>query len=322
MVLSVSARSFVGLPTARDPKWIKASSDCLAVTWGMAALLRPFPSFLRPLVRPFIAPRIQFDKVMKAGQDILFPVIDERLENQERHVDVLQFLINSSKVVDHPGVTARLLGLMAASLHASSMVATHALYDMCARPEYIDELRIEAQEVLGASDRPWQFSDIKKLKRLDSLLKESMRFNQPDYLGFNRKVLDQVKLSDGTVLPKGLYINLAAESMSRDPMFYENPNQFDGRRWYHRWVASGKGIQPLEEEFAGIEPGNVAWGNGRLTCPGRWYGSAMIKLILVHMLVNYDFNFPGGQSTRPPNIYSSEAIRPDMEQHICIRKLH
>lgn len=111
---------------------------------------------------------------------------------------------------------------------------------------------------------------------------------------------------------------MAAECLSRDPANYDNPDEFDGYRWFRRWEANQK--LTAEEEFTGTEPGNLAWGHGRLTCPGRWYGGAMIKLIIAELLVNYDVAFPEGQNSRPPNVYSSEAIRPDMEQVICLRK--
>lgn len=237
------------------------------------------------------------------------------------------------------------------------MVVVHALYDMCAMPEYIDELRTEAQEALRDNDGSWQLSTLKKLRKLDSFLKESMRFNQPDYrtsppfcshpspklnprglpqettsstppkqvltphhlpVGFNRKVLSPLSLSDGTYLPTGLYINVAAEPMSRDPIYYNSPNTFDGYRWYRKNEPLRP--QPLEEEFTGVETGNVAWGTGRLTCPGRWYASAMIKLIVAKLLVGYDVRFPEGQSKRPANIYGADAIRPDMTQEIWLRK--
>lgn len=133
--------------------------------------------------------------------------------------------------------------------------------------------------------------------------------------------MDPINLSDGTTtLPKGTFINLAAEAMSRDSSYYENPDEFDGYRWYRRWVSGGGGNQPLEEEFTGIEAGNVAWGNGRLTCPGRWYASALNKLILANLLVSYDLRFPDGQSTRPPNLYNDGGTMPDLAQLIFLRK--
>lgn len=60
------------------------------------------------------------------------------------------------------------------------MVAVGTLYDLCERPEYIESLRTEAQAALKEDGDAWQFSTIKKLRKLDSFMKESMRYNQPD----------------------------------------------------------------------------------------------------------------------------------------------
>lgn len=61
------------------------------------------------------------------------------------------------------------------------MAATHALYDLCAMPEYIEPLRSEAEAALKESKGDWQFSTIKRLQRMDSFLKESQRVNQSTF---------------------------------------------------------------------------------------------------------------------------------------------
>ena len=61
------------------------------------------------------------------------------------------------------------------------MAATHALFDLCAMPEYIEPLRSEAEAAIEESNGEWQFSTIKKLRQMDSFLKESQRLNQSTF---------------------------------------------------------------------------------------------------------------------------------------------
>lgn len=208
--------------------------------------------------------------------------------------------------------------LTSAALHTSTMAAVHTLYDLFEMPGYFEELRTETQTVLNEDEGSWQFATIKKLRRLDSLMEESMRYNQPDALAFNRIVMSPVKLSNGFVLPTGTFINMAGESMSRDPFYYSDPNSFDGYRFFKR--SKTDETQPLDE-FSGIEPGNLAWGSGRLTCPGRWYASALNKLIIGTLLAEYEMRFPEGQTKRQTNLYANGGIMPDPAQQLLLRKL-
>jgi cytochrome P450 len=89
-------------------------------------------------------------------------------------------------------------------------------------------------------------------------------------------------------------------AMARDSAFYgdDDPLRFNGLRFYLPYkeeddmstTSSTNHARHLD--YTGIEPGNISWGSGRFTCPGRWYAAAMIKLILASLLLNYDVSFP------------------------------
>ena len=109
--------------------------------------------------------------------------------------------------------------------------------------------------------------------------------------------------------------------MSRDEAFYNDPMRFDGLRFY-RPGADDAGATNTPEDYTGIEPGNLTWGNGRFTCPGRWYAAAMIKLIMAKLLLEYDISFPLGQQKRPENTKYDTEVHPDFEAKIVLRKRH
>lgn len=139
-------------------------------------------------------------------------------------------------------------------------------------------------------------------------------------VGFDRKVMSPVELSDGkTVLPRGASIVIPGGPMSRDSAFYDDARRFDGLRFY-RPDEDDMGSTNTQRDYTGIEPGNLSWGNGRFTCPGRWYAAAMIKLIIANLLLGYDISFPPGQTERPPNAKYDTEVHPDFEQKIVLRK--
>ena len=138
-------------------------------------------------------------------------------------------------------------------------------------------------------------------------------------VAFNRIVKSPLTLSSGLTLPRGTFINMAGESMSRDATYYSNPSIFNGYRFFN---ADSKTHDSLPiHEFDGIEPGNLAWGSGRQTCPGRWYASAMNKLIIGELLVRCEMKFPEGQVKRPENLYANAVIMPDPTQRLLLRRL-
>ncbi|KAK7743155.1 hypothetical protein SLS53_004240 [Cytospora paraplurivora] len=143
-------------------------------------------------------------------------------------------------------------------------------------------------------------------------------------LGFDRKVISPIELSDGkTTLPRGATIAVPGGPMSRDSEYYDDPQRFDGFRFY-RPDEDGDivGSTTSQQDFTGIEPGNLSWGNGRFTCPGRWYAAAMIKLIVASLLLEYDISFPPGQTERPRNVKYDTEVHPDMAQKIILRRRH
>lgn len=60
------------------------------------------------------------------------------------------------------------------------MATVNTLYDICNRPEQVISLREEVAAAFQVESQSWQFSTNKQLKVLDSLMREWLRYNQPD----------------------------------------------------------------------------------------------------------------------------------------------
>lgn len=133
--------------------------------------------------------------------------------------------------------------------------------------------------------------------------------------------MSPIKLSDGkTVLPRGSSIVIPGGPMSRDSTFYDDPQHFNGFRFCRLNEEVALDTTNTQQDYTGIDPGNLSWGNGRFTCPGRWYAANMIKLIMTSLLLEYDISFPPGQTERPANAKYDTEVHPDFEQKIVLRK--
>jgi cytochrome P450 len=137
-------------------------------------------------------------------------------------------------------------------------------------------------------------------------------------VSFNRKVLQQIKLSDGNILPAGTFISMPTYSIARDADFYPSPLEFQPLRFYDLRQRSPEDAN--RHQLTSTSPTNLAFGYGQSSCPGRAFGALEMKLILGRLLHEYDFEFPHGQLERPENVYMDERICPSKEQKIVFKK--
>lgn len=132
----------------------------------------------------------------------------------------------------------------------------------------------------------------------------------------NRKMMDTVQLSDGTILPKGSFVGMAAGSIGFDPRIFENPDEFDGFRFEKLRQQEG-----AENKFQLVTTGkdSLAFGHGTHSCPGRFFASNEIKTMLIELLRNYDFQLLPG-TERPKNLKSDMSLVVDPTAQIQIKE--
>lgn len=102
---------------------------------------------------------------------------------------------------------------------------------------------------------------------------------------------ENVKLSDGTVIPKGSHVVVYNDG-SMNPQIFEDPQKFDPYRFLNMRKEPGK--ENLSQ-FVSTTPNHLGFGHGVHACPGRFFASNEIKIILAHLVMNYDWKFAEGQ---------------------------
>ncbi|KAI0425479.1 cytochrome P450 [Xylaria sp. FL1042] len=311
----VSSRILVGLPTSRNAEWLETCIGYTLDVFHVSTALRPYPDFIRPFIAPWLQCTKRLNRRLRTANKYIIPIVLDRLENESlsnRHCDLIQWMLEISHRQDrNPEIlTKKIMFLTLAAIHTSTMSITHVLFDLCSMPHYIEDLRQEIIE--STSAHGWTLSAMNELKLLDSFMKESQRINHPGLLSFNRKVLKPLQLSDGKTIPAGSFISMPTDSVAHDPSIYPNPQQFDGYRFYRKRQESPKHFH--QHQFSSIGPDSLAFGYGKYACPGRFFASAQIKLVIATLLTTYDINFPDGQTERPLNSYLGESIGPNRTQ--------
>lgn len=113
-----------------------------------------------------------------AKDDLISWLVDEaegedaKVENLVMRILFINFAaIHTTSMVCHPIESM----LPEIDWHWPAKVSTHVLFDLAARPEYIEPMRKEAQNVIESEG--WSKTAIAKLYKIDSFIHESIRYS-------------------------------------------------------------------------------------------------------------------------------------------------
>jgi cytochrome P450 len=281
--------------------------------------MRLLPTWMHPIASYLLPSNWRGWGYIEQAKKLLIPEIhrrmqlwDSRSEENSKSVDntennLLSWMMECAEGIERsPAHLAHLeIVVSLASIHTSQMNAVHVLYDLAAHPEYVPALREEILSVAN-SNGGWNKTSYSQLRRLDSFLKESQRFNPPSVLSYHRVMTQDYVLDDGTQLQKGNHIAMAVNAIQNDPEVTLDPEKFDAFRYSKMRERPGEGHL---HQFATTESTMLNFGHGKNACPGRFFASLEIKVILVKLIMNYDFALVGG--VRPSNLTAHEFIFPN-----------
>ncbi|PSR83629.1 cytochrome P450 [Coniella lustricola] len=331
----ITSRRLIDDPLiSRNPAWLKAIMGFTASVAMFCISMRTISPTLRPIAHYLLPCGRKLRSDTAQVTSFLAPVIRARQQqkNGMENRDHKQQTQAPQDFVHPEAIITKILFLIVAAMHSSAITAIHAIYDLCAHPEVMQELRDEVGRELGANG--WSHSSLLRLRKMESFLKESGRTNSAGIVSFQRLVLAPTVLSNGYTIAAGTHICAASDARSRDPALYESPLVF--RPWRFYAVPSSDSVTSSGEQepsttsghtevdssnlFSSVAAGDSWFGVGRQACPGRWYASAQIKLVLCLWLTEYEFKFPDGQTERPKNWVKDEKTGPNMEQMILVKR--
>ncbi|PAV15395.1 cytochrome P450 [Pyrrhoderma noxium] len=298
VVFRASNRVFVGLPLCRNDVFMGINVQHALDVVNVANSIKPYPFFMKPFVARFTT---NLPATSKHASELLRPLIEERLKHSgqsedewpDKPNDLLQWFIDETEpekrnVMRH---TYDILALNFAAIHTSSNTMSDALYHLAARPEFVAPLREEVEKVVA--EEGWSKASMQKLRKIDSFLRETLRYRGIDFLTMRRKVLKDYTLSDGTHLPKGTLVAVNSHAVHHNSELYDNPNEFQPFRY------SSIRDQSLEEstrnQMVATASSYIGFGHGKHACPGRFFAANELKAMLAYVVLNYDLKLPDGE---------------------------
>ncbi|TQS34898.1 hypothetical protein Golomagni_04700 [Golovinomyces magnicellulatus] len=350
IVTLISGRVFFGLPLSRTEEFIEASINFTVQATNVKDCFKRKPRWYRYLLSPFYKEVKCMIDFKERFMEIFGPIIDANIakegnekpnskegDDQGKLISFFLDRMPPEKRGDLKYMTTLLLNLSFASIFTTSITALHIIYDLATYREYIPILVDEIKEVMAEEgcettadgNMRLRKTSLPKLLKLDSFLKESQRISPLSIVILERVVTSYLKLSTGHVIPKGTHlvfpsweVYTGSSSLHVDGLT-KPLNEFDGLRYLKLRQLPGNANRHF---FVSTSPDSLEFGYGVHACPGRFIANNQIKVIIIELLMNWDFRFSGdvkmegGAWRRPKNRFMKFEIRADQEASLEFRR--
>ena len=266
----------------------------------------------------FFSSVVKVRRWVKYVRKVVPPVVKAREEaartdpEYEKPNDFIQWLYEdtaanekSSTTVDDLGVHP-LFATMAA-VHTTTMNLVNVVHHLAWYPEYTAELREEVDRVWDENGGNINNGNTAKLDKLDSYIMEASRHGNfkrsklppPIYIiehtdrpsvNIDRNITSPsgFTFSSGLHLPQGTSFALDVTGQEMDPVLWGNPYLFQPFRFSTmRAEAEAKGERKIW--FTSTNPATaMQFGYGKHSCPGRGFGTLMLKIFLATLVREWD----------------------------------
>ncbi|OJJ43888.1 hypothetical protein ASPZODRAFT_19188 [Penicilliopsis zonata CBS 506.65] len=340
IVFRASSRVLYGRDLCHNDHFIQSSLR-LATWFGLGIMVvgqvMPWP--LRRFVGSVIAIPIAYYR--RQCTNHLWPLLAERFEKMKRKKldpgfeysppgDMITWMTRTAidmkdQTIESPKPVASVFTMVnAGAISSSAVTATHLFLDLLGYDsdlEYYHALRHEAEAAFDSPEAWLQPSRFFDLHRTDSTVRETLRRSPMTNRGLARQVMppDGVTLPDGQHLRQGTWIGVAVPGIHRDERFYPDPDAYQPFRF-----------APEQTEQQGSNNGDhkrtllvttsdtfLSFGHARRACPGRWFASHVLQLLLAYITVHYDVQ-PLGK--RPANAVWGDHLVPPTGTKMKVRR--
>ena len=241
---------------------------------------------LQPYLNPWFSVSGELskhEKMRTTADNVLMQYIKKRRSEAPGH-DLLQTLMDA-RYTDGEGMSDELIlsesmQLLVAGHETSSNALSWLLYLLSSRPDCLERVRQEFEQVLG--DAPLGHADVPKFVFATQVIQEALRLYPPFWM-VDREAIKDDMVGD-LAIPAGSMVIVHVYGAHHAPKYWPDPETFDTDRFL-------KGNEKLRPPFA-----YLPFGGGPRGCIGNHYAMLQILMILSDLLRRYDFQIVPGQS--------------------------
>jgi len=320
LIAQVSNRAIFGTELCRNKKFLHSVVQFAETVTVIGTIVHWTPVIFRGIMY-FVVSRI-FDGKQRALSFII-PFLKRHTKDPEflqRNPTIAGFLIRAAPSHETTeGLAIRLLNVNFGSIHTSSIFMTQVLFELALLSQHdLDSIRDEINEALEV-EGGWTKLAVSKFSKVDSALREVGRVYGLAHLALPRIAVRGYDLRDGTRIPPGQRVAMDMKTIHSDPTIYPNPDRCDLFRFSK---LRAREQNDTRHGFATIDSHYLPFGAGRHACAGRFFAATVLKIMIAHILLNYDIKFPPGTVGRPANIMFNGATIPDAKTRIVFKPRH
>nr|QEG13904.1 steroid 14alpha-hydroxylase [Curvularia lunata]QEG13905.1 steroid 14alpha-hydroxylase [Curvularia lunata]UXP88658.1 steroid 14alpha-hydroxylase [Curvularia lunata] len=327
IVAKVSGTIFVGPELASDSDYLDAACFYTVDLMNAVTAMKK----IRPWLKPFLASRTPEIIALRAREKhterVLIPIVEQRIAakandpNWQEPDDFLQWMLDMREGTESIQELAKTqLSLIFAAIHTTTMTVTNTMYTLAAMPEYLEPLREEIRNVMLDEGGVITSRALQRMEKLDSYMKEVLRFTGPTMTSFTRRARKGITLSNGQYIPAGVIIEVPSAAIYQDNAFYPSSDSFDGFRAY-KARSTGKAADIARNQFVTSNEENLTFGYGRHACPGRFFAANEIKMMITRLILDYDIKMPNGEKERYPQIEIGKMSIPDPTKTLAFKRV-
>jgi cytochrome P450 len=171
-------------------------------------------------------------------------------------------------------IFSNLITMLLAGEDTTAFTLAWTIHLLCDHPKWTQEIREEADSVLGATDTGRDIEQVNRLSIPGAVANEAMRLHPvAPFLLLDANVDTVV---GDIIVPKGTSVAVMARSPTMDPRNFADPHGFRPERW----LGQPGGAHELST--------HIPFGSGPRMCPGRSLALLEMKTVLAMLCKNFE----------------------------------
>lgn len=245
-------------------------------------------------------------------------VMEDHVQNRERQkdgqvdtADIVDVLMSLAKddtdgiSLTKDNIKAIILDMYAGGTHTTFSALEWTMAELIRQPKIMKRVQDEVRGVLGLK-QSIQEDHLVEMNYMKAVIKESLRLHPPVPLLIPRESMKDIELM-GYHIPSGTRMMINAWSIGRDPKSWERPEEFLPDRFMGSSV-----------DFRGQHFQFVPFGAGRRGCPGSGFAMSVVELVLVKLLLHFDWELPDGKEGESLDMSETSGITCHMKYGLVL----